>query len=114
MKHCHRCGSEWKSEKKQPAVKEICSECSAFLHCCLNCRFYEPGVHNDCHIGTTEYVSDKEALNFCDEFEFAEHEVATADREVQREAREAFEKLFGSGSAREDRSVDDLKRLFGD
>ena len=46
----------------------VCPECGADLHCCLNCRFYEPGAHYDCHESVDELVKDKERANFCDCF----------------------------------------------
>jgi len=115
MKRCHRCRTEWASEKKQPSVKEVCPHCSAYLHCCLNCRFHEPGVHNDCHIPTTEWVGDKIGCNFCDEFEFVEAEVVAAADGAADQARETFDKLFGMGDhKKEEERPNDFNRLFGE
>lgn len=115
MKCCHRCEAEWVSDKREPGVKDICSECSAYLHCCLNCRFYDPSYHNQCQIGTTEWVGDKEACNFCDEFEFADAEQMVGRDGQASQAREAFDKLFGASEHKkaEDR-LNDFKRIFGD
>ena len=115
MRRCHKCGAEWASEKKQPSVKEICPECSAFLHCCLNCRFYDPTVHNSCQIGTTEWVGDKAGQNFCDEFVFADTDAqgqSDADAEKDR-ARQAVQQLLGGSETRKP-GLDDFERLFGD
>ncbi len=70
MKKCHACGEPWDGAPgTQPGREESCVKCGASLHCCLNCRFYEPSAHHECRSSTTEYVRDKESKNFCDEFE---------------------------------------------
>lgn len=96
MKKCHACGHPWTSEKRQPGVKEYCEKCSAYLHCCLNCRFYNPSVHNACDIPTTEWVGDKNGANFCDEFEFKDSATPKPNKDSGSKAREDFEKLFGA------------------
>ncbi len=61
---CHRCGAEVGAV----GVRDVCDRCSAYLHCCRNCEFYEPGAHNDCREPNVEVVADKEQGNFCDFF----------------------------------------------
>ncbi len=116
MKQCHACGAVWEDEvKKQPGPKDICGGCSAYLHCCLNCLYYEPGVHNDCYIPTTEWVGDKAGCNFCDEFTFADAADAGTETRPGDSARNALDELFGGGDESNDSgSLDDFKRLFGD
>jgi hypothetical protein len=63
---CHRCGAE--VGVSAVGVRDVCEHCSAYLHCCGNCEFYEPGVHNDCREPNAEVVADKEQGNFCDFF----------------------------------------------
>ncbi len=46
-----------------------CTNCDADLHCCRNCRFYDPGKHNQCAEPQAEWVRDKEASNYCDYFQ---------------------------------------------
>jgi hypothetical protein len=50
MRHCHKCGTEWVSDKRVPGVKETCPNCTAYLHCCFNCRFHDRSAHNQCLI----------------------------------------------------------------
>jgi hypothetical protein len=115
MKRCHKCGSEWISEKKQPAVKEYCAVCTAYLHCCLNCRFHDPHAHNQCYIPNTEWVSDRAGGNFCDEFEFADRDATAPASMGKQRAHEALKGLFGDV---DDEGIkkgpDDFKELFGD
>ncbi len=71
MKKCRACGQPWEGTPgSQPGRNETCAKCGADLHCCLNCRLYDPSVHHECRSSTTEYVKDKEKRNFCGEFEF--------------------------------------------
>ena len=73
-----------------------CSRCGASLHSCVNCRFYQPGSHYDCHETIDEEVRDKEAANFCDYFSVNPHPASgnsTAD-EAKKAARSAFDNIF--------------------
>ena len=96
MKKCHACGHPWVSEKKSPGVKEYCERCYAYLHCCRNCRFYNPAFHNECAIPNTEWVSDKTGANFCDEFEFRDSDDEVRNKDTRNDALKNFEKLFGN------------------
>ena len=113
MRTCHRCGQPWDSEKKTPGVKEFCEHCSSYLHSCLNCRFYEPKLHNQCAIPTTEWVGDKAGANFCDEFEFRDTQADRKDQDAGASARHALDSLFGdSGGASKPGALDAFKNLF--
>ncbi|MFQ5728941.1 MAG: hypothetical protein ACE5GN_01090 [Waddliaceae bacterium] len=67
---CWKCGTalEPPSGGKLP-FRAICDTCSMWLHCCKNCKNYKPGLPNDCAVPNTEYIADREACNFCEEFE---------------------------------------------
>jgi len=67
MKLCYRCNREITLEHFI-GRREQCSFCSADLHCCRNCDFYEPGSYNDCRETQAERVLDKTSANFCDFF----------------------------------------------
>lgn len=114
MRMCHNCGTEWLSDKKVPGVKEFCDKCSAYLHCCLNCRHYNPAFHNQCAIPTTDWVGDKAGANFCDEFEFKDTGAPSRDAGEAEAARKTLEGLFGETSTRSDsEKLDQFKKLFG-
>jgi hypothetical protein len=66
---CHRCGAAVGTIERV-GRRDACLRCSADLHCCLNCRFYAPGHHNDCLESQAERQVDKVAGNFCDYFSF--------------------------------------------
>ncbi len=50
-------------------TRDVCARCDADLHCCRNCRFYDPAKHNQCSEPQAEWVRDKEAANYCDYFQ---------------------------------------------
>ena len=99
----------WKC-KKEISVETIgrsdcCPLCTADLHVCKACEFYESGAHNDCRESSAEFVNDKERSNFCDYFR-----IKNALRQAQgpqgaqgpqdggdkaAAARNAFNALFG-------------------
>ncbi|NIA13537.1 MAG: hypothetical protein GWP08_05605 [Nitrospiraceae bacterium] len=113
MKRCHRCGYEWISTLKQPAVKEICEGCNAYLHCCFNCRFRRPPANNQCEIPNTDWVADRQGCNFCDEFEFKDTTADTGEDPRQSAARDSFDALLGGGSEdKTDVGADAFDKLF--
>ena len=61
----------WKCAGKTPLpirFRTVCPHCEIDLHCCKNCRYYSPGKPNDCTVPGTEFIRDREAANFCEEF----------------------------------------------
>ena len=111
MKQCHNCHHPWESETKTPGVKEYCEKCNAYLHCCKNCTHYAPGAHNDCYIGTTEWVSDKTGANFCDEFVFSLGRSNVAGATKAQSAKDAFHALFNDNDSDSTNSGDKLNKL---
>ena len=63
----------WKCKKeiiKESAItrQETCAFCQAYLHCCLNCLFYDKFTHNECREPQAEWVNEKDMGNFCEFF----------------------------------------------
>jgi len=113
MKRCHKCDAEWAGEKRVPGFKEYCENCSAYLHCCLNCRFHDPAYHNQCQIPNTDWVGNKSGLNFCDEFEFADTDATRSNRTGEEKGKKDFSALFGD-SETDIPKTPGLDDLFGD
>ncbi len=87
---CWKCGAE------QPDItygklsfRALCDKCSAWLHCCKNCKNYRPGLPNDCFIHGTEQIADREASNFCEEFK-----LSGQGPELTGDSNKAEQKLF--------------------
>lgn len=66
---CWKCSTELPDPPNgKLSFRETCDRCQSWLHCCKNCQFYKPGRANDCLIPGTEYIADREAANYCEEF----------------------------------------------
>jgi hypothetical protein len=63
---------------------------------CLNCAHYDPRVAQQCRERRAEAVGEKDRANFCEWFEFgADTWRGGGESERARQAREAFNRLFG-------------------
>lgn len=75
--------------------RDACPKCDSDLHSCRNCRFYDPGKHNQCAEPQAEWVRDKEAGNYCDYF--SPSPILNAGKRTSSQAEEAkkkFDSLF--------------------
>ena len=91
MKVCYNCKTEWIGNNK-PGRQETCVGCDNYLHCCLNCLFYDQTSYNECRESQADRVVDKEKYNFCDYFSFR---TGTNKNDSQKSnARKAFDDLF--------------------
>ena len=90
MPRCYSCNGEVVVSDRV-GRNETCPQCNADLHCCRNCRFYDPASYNECREPQAERVVAKEPANFCDYFEPAE----TPRSLKQGDAAAARQKLEG-------------------
>ncbi|MFN0123128.1 MAG: hypothetical protein ACKV2V_21720 [Blastocatellia bacterium] len=94
---CHNCSREVKLLGKV-ARKDECPHCKADMHCCKNCRFFDPGKNNQCSETSADYISDKLKANFCEYFEANKRvPLNTRDASTQTkptDVRSAFDNLF--------------------
>jgi len=67
--NCWKCGAFLEKLDRKTSFRALCDSCGISLHCCKNCKHYAPGRANDCAIHGTERIADREANNFCEEFE---------------------------------------------
>lgn len=115
MRQCYGCGLEWVSENRRPGFKEYCERCSAYLHCCKNCRFYSARAHNNCTIPTTEWVPDKAGVCYCDDFEFGKNTHNPLSDNTLQDTKDSLNELFGGKlDDNGDEEPKDLDALFGD
>lgn len=89
---CWKCGAFQEDPPRGSlSFRATCDKCSSWLHCCKNCQNYKPGLPNDCKIPGTEYIADREAANFCEEFKLlGQGPIKTGD------PNEAAKRLFGN------------------
>ena len=88
---CHVCSGELELEGPV-SFRASCHHCEADVHCCLNCRFYDIGAHNNCREPTSEYIPDRKARNFCGHFKMLAGE--RGDDGERDKAMSALESLF--------------------
>ena len=65
---CFKCSTKTDFDHKL-GFRAECSQCGEDLHCCKNCRFFDPNAYNECKESSADVVREKERSNFCDYFE---------------------------------------------
>ncbi len=94
MRVCFRCGGEIPGDQRV-LREEDCPACGQDLHCCRQCRFYEPSLSKQCAEPQAEPVRAKERSNFCDFFSIAEGRPGGSERQASPDAaRDAWRRLF--------------------
>jgi hypothetical protein len=93
MKTCHACMREL-SFGRVIGRRDECPFCRADVHCCLNCRFYDPAASKQCREPAAELVRDKKRANYCDYFVFNESRTTGAQSGEVENSRKAFDDLF--------------------
>lgn len=66
--NCYKCKTKQDLNYNKVPFRATCSICDSDLHVCRNCKHYIVGKPNDCNVPNTEYVSDRESSNFCEDF----------------------------------------------
>jgi ribosomal protein L40E len=119
---CWKCGASLEGLPLPLGRSAECKACSAYLHVCRLCEFYDPRVAKSCREPVAEEVQDKERANFCDYFQARPGAFVARDDSAARRARAEVEALFGStagagsgGAARDAGSEarQKLEQLFG-
>lgn len=111
--NCWKCGAEL-ALSSQYAVKgsickvpfrAACDHCQAPLHCCRNCQHYKRGLPNDCEVPDTEFISDREAANHCEDF------LILGKKQSTPSSQEIAKRLFGD-EPEEKKKKDPFDDLF--
>lgn len=94
---CFKCGEELIFDVKI-GRRDMCPNCHAYLHCCRNCEYWDPNVHNQCTEQRSEFIRDREEGNFCLYFTFK----VIKDNEVDEvaEAKAKLDRMFGGGATK--------------
>ena len=87
---CWNCGATLDEPRDKLSFRAVCDACLANLHCCKNCKFYKPGLSNDCMVPGTDYIADRSKSNFCEEFSAVGKYIATKNYD----AKKRFDDLF--------------------
>ena len=92
---CFRCGESLSDLSLPLSRQDQCPSCSADLHACKMCVFFDARVPRQCREDGAEDVTDKERPNFCEWFKPSET-AFDPDRRDQAEAAEReLAALFG-------------------
>jgi hypothetical protein len=88
--------SEKVSIPERVGFRDVCPSCNAYLHSCVNCRFY---VNENCIESQAEKVKDPEGQNYCEWFKPREGQQRDAGQvkgqSGRSEAEEMWRKLTG-------------------
>lgn len=90
--YCHSCSRELNLAGK-PGVRDLCPHCSAYLHCCYHCRFYDANAYQQCREPQAEFVKEKDKGNHCEYFEVSNRPPGKVDDRAAV-ARQKLEQLF--------------------
>jgi hypothetical protein len=70
MPYCAFCDGELPADLRV-GRETLCPLCDGHLHACIQCRFYEPTLSNQCLEPEADYVGDRQKANFCEFFQLA-------------------------------------------
>jgi len=73
---------------------ESCPYCSADLHVCNNCKFFDEASYNSCREPQADRVLDKAKSNFCDYFSFKQGEGVKSASDSKEEQMKKLDDLF--------------------
>ncbi|MCY4524802.1 MAG: hypothetical protein OXB84_08690 [Halobacteriovoraceae bacterium] len=89
---CFHCKHDLKlASEDKISRREQCPHCSADLHCCSMCQFYDTTCYNDCREPMADRILEKEKANFCDYFILCEK---NKDNAKQKDLLSAANALF--------------------
>ena len=89
---CWKCQKLVSEVKIKISFRAECPHCGVDLHTCTNCRYYSPGKPNDCLIPGTEWIKDREVMNFCEDFSAKLPSLTKDDAQVK--GKDFFKSLF--------------------
>ena len=94
---CFNCGNSVKLVAEKIMHADTCPRGQADLHCCRNCRLFDPAAHNECREPIAEWQRTKNKRNYCNYFEPKETVDLTrkpADKMSGNKARKKWGQLF--------------------
>ena len=90
--HCWKCDKILTFSEAKIGFREECPFCGIDLHTCKNCKHYYPGKPNDCLVPGTEWIKDREARNFCEDFSL--NTKRCINKNSSKTGRDNFNSLF--------------------
>jgi len=96
---CWKCGASLAAEPLPLARVSECPSCTADLHVCRLCEFYDTAVAKSCREPVADAVHNKERANFCGWFQPRPDAWTNPDTQPAQTARNALDTLFGANEA---------------
>ena len=91
---CYRCGASLRALSLPLSRRDQCPDCTADLHVCKMCLYFDPSVPRQCREDGAEDVSEKERVNFCDWFRPSADAFDPARKSEADAAKDALAALF--------------------
>jgi len=92
---CYRCGAALGVLSLPLSRRDQCPDCTADLHVCKMCVYFDPTVPRQCREDGAEDVTEKERVNFCDWFKPSESAFDAKRKSEADTAGDALAALFG-------------------
>ena len=92
---CYRCGASLAALSLPLSRRDQCPDCSADIHVCKMCLYFDPHVTRQCREDGAEDVTEKERPNFCDWFVPNENAFDPNRKSESDAATAALDALFG-------------------
>lgn len=91
---CFRCGTSLQKLSLPLSRRDQCPECSADLHVCGMCLYFDPAVPRQCREDGAEDVTEKNRANFCDWFKPSDSAFDPKRKSEADAAKDALSALF--------------------
>jgi hypothetical protein len=105
---CYRCGESLAALTLPFSRRDECPSCTAHLHVCRMCRFFDPAAPKQCREDDAEEVTEKERVNFCEWFKPSVGAFDPVRAKKEAKAKSALAALFGASDQPPD-DDDDLR-----
>jgi hypothetical protein len=92
---CFRCGASLSSLSLPLSRRDQCPDCTADLHVCKMCIYFDASVPRKCREDGAEDVTEKERPNFCDWFKPSDRAFDPNRKSTEDAAKNALAALFG-------------------
>lgn len=92
---CFRCGESLVTLSLPLSRRDQCPSCSADLHVCKMCKFFDATVPRQCREDGADDVTEKERPNFCDWYNPSENAYDPNRKSAADDAQTALDALFG-------------------
>jgi hypothetical protein len=111
---CYRCGESLAALTLPFSRRDECPNCTAHLHDCRMCRFFDPAAPKQCREDDAEDDTEKERVNFCEWFKPSVHAFDPVRASKEAKANAELAALFGGSDEQpgDDDALREAEDLF--